>query len=451
MSINPLTFQKKSLKNILIFGAGKSATELIHYIGNNSLKENWGFIVADAQLELAEKKVKPYPNGKALAIDITHAEQRKAAIEGADIVISLLPPSLHIQVARDCIQWKKHLLTASYIDTPLKELEKEINNAGILFLCEMGLDPGIDHMSAMELITRLKEDDCTIHSFISHCGGLIAPESDNNPWHYKISWNPRNIVLAGSAGSVYRENGKTINRKYEEIFKACPSVSLPGLSNYAWYPNRDSLSYIPLYGLNNTNTFIRTTLRHSSFCKGWQILVELGLTDPADCTLISNMTTYRDWMHAKLKAKGERADWTSFKSNFETTLQDQLDMLELDSPQPLPEGIRSSADILQKVLGKKWMLQPDDKDMIVMQHEIEYLDKQDQHKKITSSLIVKGTDQERTAMAKTVGLPLGIAAKLILNGEIKLKGLKIPIEKEIYEPVLKELQLAGITFHETIS
>jgi saccharopine dehydrogenase-like NADP-dependent oxidoreductase len=439
------------LKKILIFGAGKSATELIHYIGINSVKENWEFIVADAQLELAEKKVQSYPNGKALVVDITQAEQRSAAIQAADIVISLLPPSLHIQVARDCIKWKKNLLTASYIDIPLKELEKEIKDANILFLCEMGLDPGIDHMSAMELIRRLKDDGCTIHSFISHCGGLIAPESDNNPWHYKISWNPRNIVLAGSAGSIYRENGKIVKKTYGEIFKACPTVSLPGLSDYAWYPNRDSLSYIPVYGLNDTNTFIRTTLRHSSFCKGWQILVELGLTDPADWELITNMATYHEWIHAKLKAKGETANWGLFKSRLEKTLQEQLDMLELDSNHPLPEGIRSSADILQKVLEKKWVLQSDDKDMIVMQHEIEYLDKHNQDKKITSSLIVKGMDQERTAMAKTVGLPLGIAAKLILNGIIKTKGLKIPIEKEIYEPVLKELQLAGIAFHENIS
>jgi saccharopine dehydrogenase-like NADP-dependent oxidoreductase len=449
MSINPLTFPKK-LKKILIFGAGKSASELIHYIGINSVKENWIFVVADAQIELAEKKVRPYPNGKALAVDITQPEQRNAPIQEADIVISLLPPSLHILVARDCIKWKKNLLTASYIDIPLKELEKEVNDAGVLFLCEMGLDPGIDHMSAMELITRLKEDGCTIHSLISHCGGLIAPESDDNPWHYKISWNPRNIVLAGSAGAVYKENGKIIKKEYGEIFKNCPIVSLPGLSDYAWYPNRDSLSYMPLYALTDTNTFIRTTLRHSSFCKGWQILVELGLTDSTDWEFITNLTTYQEWIDTKLITTGEAGNWTSFKSKLEKPLQDQMNMLELDSILPLPEGIRSSADILQKILEKKWVLQPEDKDMIVMQHEIEYTDKTHQHKKITSSLIVKGIDQERTAMAKTVGLPLGIAAKLILNGVIKAKGLKIPIEKEIYEPVLKELQLAGIEFNETI-
>jgi len=435
----------------LIFGAGKSATELIHYIGTQSVKENWEFVVADAQIEVAEKKVSPYPHGKALVIDITQSEQRNEAIQNADIIISLLPPSLHIQVARDCIKWKKNLLTASYIDTPLRDLEKDIQDSGILFLCEMGLDPGIDHMSAMELITRLKDEGSQIHSFISHCGGLIAPESDDNPWHYKISWNPRNIILAGSAGAIYKENGRIITKKYGDIFKNCPAVSLPGLSDYAWYPNRDSLSYIPVYGLNDTHTFIRTTLRHSSFCKGWQILVELGLSDPTDWEFITNLTTYKEWIHAKLKAKGESGDWSSFIAKLEDSLQHQMKMLDLDSSHPLPNGIRGSADILQKILEKKWALQPDDKDMIVMQHEIEYTDKAHQHKKITSSLIVKGIDQGRTAMAKTVGLPLGIAAKLILNGVIKTKGLKIPIEKEIYEPVLKELQQNGIEFHENVS
>ena len=439
------------MKKILIFGAGKSATELIHYIGLNSVKENWEFIVADAQIELAEKKVSPYPHGKALAVDITQPEQRSAVIEKADMVISLLPPSLHIQVARDCIKWKKNLLTASYIDIPLRNMEKEILDAGVLFLCEMGLDPGIDHMSAMELITRLKDEGSQIHSFISHCGGLIAPESDDNSWHYKISWNPRNIILAGSAGAIYKKDGTISTKTYGDIFKNCPAVSLPGLTDYAWYPNRDSLSYIPVYGLNDINTFIRTTLRHSSFCKGWQILVELGLTDPADWEFITKLTTYKEWIHAKLKAKGKSGDWGSFTAKLEKSLQDQMNLLELDNNQPLPNSIRSSADILQQVLEKKWALQPDDKDMIVMQHEIEYTDKAHQHKKITSSLIVKGADQERTAMAKTVGLPLGIAAKLILNGVIKTKGLKIPIEKEIYEPVLKELQQNGIEFHENVS
>lgn len=439
------------MKKILIFGAGKSATELINYIGLNSSKENWLFTVADAQLDIASKKVNPYPNGKAIAMDITQAEQRNVAIQEADIVISLLPPSLHIQVARDCIKWKKNLLTASYIDVPLKELENEINNAGILFLCEMGLDPGIDHMSAMELIMRLKNQGAAIHSFISHCGGLIAPENDNNPWHYKISWNPRNIVLAGSAGATYKYKGNIIQKQYNQIFQNCQHVDIPGLSDYAWYPNRDSLSYIPTYQLEHAATFIRTTLRHTAFCKGWQILVDLGLTNPTDREQLEHIKTFNEWIQVKLKAAKKNEDWQQFISEIDADQYAQLNMLELDSHELLPSGVRSSADILQYIIEKKLVLHEEDKDMIVMQHEIEYKDVNQEDKKIISTLIVKGTNQDRTAMAKTVGLPLGIAAKLILSGRITLKGLKIPIEKEIYEPVLEELKLSGIEFYENKS
>jgi saccharopine dehydrogenase-like NADP-dependent oxidoreductase len=438
------------LKKILIFGAGKSATELINYIGINSTKENWSFTVVDAQIELAANKVQPYANGTAIALDITQHAQRNAAIQNADIVISLLPPSLHIQVARDCIKWKKNLLTASYIDAPLKELKSEINEAGVLFLCEMGLDPGIDHMSAMEIIHRLKNEGATITSFISHCGGLIAPESDDNPWHYKISWNPRNIVLAGTAGATYKHKGQIIQKTYTEIFKHCEIAHIPGYSDYVWYPNRDSLSYIPIYQLQNTETFIRTTLRHADFCKAWQVLVELGLTNPSDWEFIKNAGTFFEWIDKKLKAAGKQEDWGSLISQLDSDINTQLKMLELERNNLLPTGVHSSADILQSILEKQLVLKSSDKDMIIMQHEIEYKDKHHQDRKITSTLVVKGTDQESTAMAKTVGLPLGIAAKLILEGRITLKGLKIPIEKEIYEPVLKELQQYGISFREKI-
>jgi saccharopine dehydrogenase-like NADP-dependent oxidoreductase len=441
---------KKILKKILIFGAGKSATALIHYIGTNATSNHWEFVVADAQYDLANRKVKSFPNGKAIALDVTKQEQRIEHIQQADMVISLLPPSLHIQVARDCILLKKHLLTASYIDTPLRELEDEINEAGVLFLCEMGLDPGIDHMSAMEIIDRLKREGATITSFISHCGGLIAPESDDNPWHYKISWNPRNIVLAGAAGALYKENGAIIEKKYQEIFYNCQTISIPNLPSYAWYPNRDSLSYIPVYQLENIPTFIRTTLRHEDFCNGWNELVQLGLTDPTDRDLLVNVKTLKEWIDIKIKASGTETDTLIFIAKLPEKIQAQINYLELNKEELLPNKLMSSADILQSVIEKKLVLKAGDKDMIIMQHEIGYhLHHQD--KLIQSTLVVKGEDEEHTAMAKTVGLPLGIAAKLILEGKIASKGLKIPIEKEIYEPVLMELKKHGIEFHEKVS
>ncbi len=438
------------MSKILIFGAGKSATELINYIGSNALHYGWTFTVADAQPETAKRKVNPFPQGNAIALDVTKQEHRIAHIQEADIVISLLPPSLHIQVARDCIRCKKNLLTASYIDAPLRDLEKDIQEAGVLFLCEMGLDPGIDHMSAMEIIDRLKKQGAEINSFVSHCGGLIAPESDDNPWHYKISWNPRNIVLAGSAGAVYKENSKTIEKKYAEIFSSCNTISVPGFNQYAWYPNRDSLSYIPIYQLENIPTFIRTTLRHEDFCRGWDVLVHLGLTDPTDRDALSEVKTFKEWIELKASSVGEKTEWRNYLTKLSEIIQDQISYLELDSHELLPRNLMSSADILQHIIEKKLVLSSEDKDMIIMQHEIGYR-LHEQNKTITSTLIVKGEDNERTAMAKTVGLPLGIAAKLILEGKIKSTGLKIPIEADIYEPVLNELKSAGISFHETIS
>jgi len=410
----------------------------------------WNFVVADAQLEIAEKKVKPFPLGKAVSLDVTKQEQRIAYIQEADIIISLLPPSLHIQVARDCIRYKKNLLTASYIDAPLRELEKDIDEADILFLCEMGLDPGIDHMSAMEIIDRLKKDGAEINSFISHCGGLIAPESDDNPWHYKISWNPRNIVLAGSAGAIYKQNGTIVEKNYTEIFSHCENINVPNLNQYAWYPNRDSLSYMPIYQLEHIPTFIRTTLRHEDFCKGWNALVQLGLTDPTDRDTLSEVKTFKEWIELKALRFGEKTAWAKYLTSLPENIQSQINYLKLDSNESLPRNLMSSADILQHIIEKKLALSHGDKDMIIMQHEIGYI-LHNQNKTITSTLIVKGDDEEHTAMAKTVGLPLGIAAKLILEGKIKSTGLKIPIDPEIYEPVLMELKLSGITFHETIS
>jgi saccharopine dehydrogenase-like NADP-dependent oxidoreductase len=191
----------------------------------------------------------------------------------------MLPPTLHFLVAKDCLQFSRHLLTASYVDEPIKELQKEIDAKGILFLCEMGLDPGIDHMSAMRIIDGIHEKGGKITSFKSHCGGLVAPESDNNPWHYKISWNPRNIVLAGKAGAHYKQDGKEIRLTYEELFSGDNYAKVPGIGYLGWYPNRDSLSYTSLYGLGNADTFIRTTLRHPDFMYGWKNVVDLHLTN----------------------------------------------------------------------------------------------------------------------------------------------------------------------------
>ncbi|MBC7589049.1 MAG: saccharopine dehydrogenase NADP-binding domain-containing protein, partial [Chitinophagaceae bacterium] len=267
------------MKHIILFGAGKSATVLIDYLKTIATTHQWQICVADSSLQTVQLKVGNHAFVDAVQIDITNDAERQKLVQQAQVVISMMPPHLHYLIALDCIAFGKHLLTASYLDENMKQHADEIKNKGLLFLCEMGLDPGIDHMSAMQLIHKIQLLGGNITSFKSHCGGLVAPESDNNPWHYKISWNPRNIVLAGKSGAVYKENNYVVSVPYEELFDGNNVVALTKNEVYAYYPNRDSLSYIPLYGLEGASTFLRTTLRHPDFNFGWEHIINLMLTD----------------------------------------------------------------------------------------------------------------------------------------------------------------------------
>ena len=441
------------MKTIALFGAGKSATVLIEYLVKEGQNNDWQLIVADASEELIESKTGKAANTEAIQLDIANETERQQVINRADIVISMMPAQLHYLIAKDCVAFKKNLLTASYVDEGVKELKSSIEENKLLFLCEMGLDPGIDHMSAMQLFHQIEDKGGMITSFKSHCGGLIAPESDNNPWHYKISWNPRNVVLAGKAGAIYKEDGKITERPYKEVFEHCPLITVPSLNEFSWYPNRDSLSYIPIYGLNDAFTFIRTTLRHPSFCRGWDKIIHLGLTDTDDTANILDCVTYEDWLNRKLFFIEQREMGLDeyldlyVEEIYHEELSSQFNFLGLMDTTSLPKEHNCSADILQVAVETKLAMQPEDKDMIVMLHEIEY-SVNSQQSIVNSSLIVKGEDNLHTAMAQTVGLPLGIAAKLMLQNKIQLTGLHIPVVKEIYEPVLEELKNLGIIFHE---
>ena len=440
------------MKRILLFGAGKSTTCLIDYMVRELKKNDWYLIVCDADLDLAKSKIGSAENANAVSINVEDESERKKLVQSADIVISMLPPTLHFLIAKDCIEFSKNLLTASYVEENIKSLEKEISDKKLLFLCEMGLDPGIDHMSAMKMIHSIKEKGGIINSFVSHCGGLIAPESDNNPWHYKITWNPRNIVLAGKDGAEYLEANKNITVSYKLVFKNSPVVNLIEDYPLCWYPNRDSLHYIDLYGLQGISTFIRTTLRHPAFCRGWNKIVNMKLTATDDFESIKNCRTFADWLTVKTSPYFTNKDWNNYlqlylTDSFKNEFDRQIVFLGLRSKEPLPDNFKSSADILQYLLERKLAMSEDDKDMIVMLHEFGY-EIGNKKYEVRSSLIVKGEDRLKTAMAKTVGLPLGIATKLILQNKIKITGLHIPIVAEIYEPVLAELANNGITFNE---
>jgi len=370
-------------------------------------------------------------------------------IADASIVISMMPPNLHYLIAVDCIAYQKNLLTASYTDQRIKELSSEIENKGLLFLCEMGLDPGIDHMSAMKLIHEIESKNGKIISFKSHCGGLVAPENDNNPWHYKISWNPRNVVLAGKAGAHYLKEGKELELTYDAIFQSNETVAIPNIGPLAFYPNRDSISYIKLYDLINIQTFIRTTLRYPAFIRGWQKMIDWHLTDEQYSYLCEGWSIAA-FFENHFNKYGFTSEIEKIKNNpAKAELLEQLNCLGLnDNSTLLPMSSGTAADIIQFVIEKKLALVPRDKDMVVMLHEIDYTVGNQLHH-VQSSLVAIGNDDQQTAMAKTVGLPLGIAAVLILEGTIKDTGLQIPIKASIYEPVLKELENESIRFTET--
>lgn len=437
------------MTTILLFGAGKSATCLIDYLGKCCDEKNWKLIVCDSNLSLAQSKTKNFSSGEAISFDVSDEKKRQEYISQSTLVISMLPPALHFLVAKDCVAFSKDLLTASYIDEQIKSLKEEVEKKGILFLGEMGLDPGIDHMSAMKMIDEIKNNRGKIISFKSDCGGLVSPESDDNPWHYKITWNPANVVMAGSSGAVYLEDRQKIEVPYSQIFNDKNNiVDIPTLFPLAWYANRDSLSYIKTYQVDDVESFIRTTLRYPSFCRGWNKIIKLDLTNKNDHEAIKECNTFKDWfdlkrekLFSKTQKKVDQMDF--FNSEF----SEQVDYLGLNKDEKIPFQITNSASLLQYLLEKKLVMKPHDKDMIIMLHEIEFsID--GENKKTKSCLIVKGENQSYTAMAKTVGLPLAIAAKLILENKIQLTGLHIPVIREIYEPVLRELELNGIQFHE---
>ena len=428
-------------------GAGKSATVLIEFLLSQAPKFSWKVQVADANLSAAKLKIGTSMWGEGVKLDVTEDDPRRVLIGQADLVISLLPPQLHILVARDCLLLGRSLFTASYIDEEVKQLAAEIEKKGLLFLYEMGLDPGIDHMSAMALVDEIKSKGGNILSFISHCGGLVATDSDNNPWHYKISWNPSNVVQAGKNGALYRWNSKTVQLNREELFAEIRPATIQHAESLAWYPNRNSLSYLELYGLDNITTFIRTTLRHPNFIKGWHRLVQLGFTQD-NPIIISRNTTYADLVQQFLAVNKFQIDFNQMIENDDELAQLFQSLGFMDTDSIAQKNEYSPATFLQECLEKNLKMEAVDKDRVVMQHEIIY-ELNGQKRQLVSTLDIEGADAIHTAMAKTVGLPLALAAVTFLKGELQMKGLKVPIHSTIYKAILPKLKALGIHFQES--
>lgn len=439
------------MKNILLFGAGKSAYSLIKYFIEHLEIENWQLTIADMNPQFVNNLFR-HNRLKVVEFDLSKEDLQKKLINKADIVISMLPAAFHVQIAKTCLAYTKNLITPSYVSEEMKALNTEAKNKGLIFLNEMGLDPGIDHMSAKYLIDKIKEQGGVIEGFESFTGGLIAPESDNNPWHYKFTWNPRNVVLAGQGGAVkFLHNGKYKYIPYHKLFDRTEIIHIDEYGDFEGYANRDSLKYIDLYGLQGVKTMYRGTFRRPPFCKAWHVLVQIGATDDSYIVEDSENMTYREFINTFLKYREK--DSVEIKLAYYLSKDvdgDEMRLLEwlgLFENKKIGIANATPAQILLHLLEQKWALEEGDKDMIVMWHLLTY-ELNGQKHRLESSMVVEGEDKRQTAMAKTVGYPIGIATKLILNNKIKKKGVLLPLEKEIYKPVLKELRAYGVIFKE---
>ena len=441
------------MKNILILGAGLSTSSLIRYLLENAEKEKWNLRIVDQDIKNVENKIKGSPHAKALTFNATDPLERRPEIEKADLVVSMLPARFHPDVAKDCIELKKDLITPSYVSEQMREMDKDAKDSGVLIMNEIGVDPGIDHMSAMRVIDKVREEGGKMHIFESFTGGLVAPESDNNPWNYKFTWNPRNVVLAGQGGAAqFIQEGKYKYIPYTKLFRRTEIIELQDYGMFEGYANRNSLAYRSVYGLDNIPTIYRGTLRRKGFSRAWDVFVQIGATDDTYVLQGSENMSNRDFINSFLPYNQNDSVELKLrhylKIDLDDTLWDKLVWLGIfDDNKKVGLKDATPAQMLQKILEDKWKLEPTDKDMIAMYHKFVYK-LNGEFKEITSEMVSIGEDQTFTAMSNTVGIPMGICIKMMLENKISLTGVRVPIDKQVYNPILDELENYNIRFKE---
>ena len=441
------------MRKILVIGAGKSTSQLVNYLLSKSDTEDLHITVGDISIDNAQKLINNHKNATAIRLDVFDKEDREQAIQAATIVISMLPARFHIEVARDCVTFEKSMVTASYISDEMEALDAAVKEKGLVFMNEIGLDPGIDHMSAMQVIDRIRDKGGKMILFESFTGGLVAPESDTNLWNYKFTWNPRNVVLAGQGGAAeFIQEGTYKYIPYQRLFRRTEFLQIEGHGRFEGYANRNSLKYRSVYGLDNIPTLYRGTIRRVGFSRAWQMFVLLGMTDDSYQLEKTEHMSYRDYVNLFLPYSPTDSVELKLRHYLKIDQDDLLwdKLLELDIFNKTKKiGLKKAtpAQALQRILEDKWTLDPKDKDMIVMYHKFGY-ELDGKRKQIDATMVNIGENQIETAMARTVGLPVAMATLRILNGEITTPGVQLPIKKEVYEPILKELEDYGITFKE---
>lgn len=434
------------MKKVLVLGAGLVAGPLVRYLLD---QEGFQVKVASRTLKKAQRLIGTAENGIAERIDVSDEKALERLIAQADLSISLLPYVYHPLVARLCVKHRKRMVTTSYIKEEMSSLDSAAKKVRVILLNEIGVDPGVDHMSAMQVIDRIKKSDGELTSFSSYCGGLPAPEANDNPFGYKFSWSPRGVILAGKNPARYLKDGEVTDIPGEELFAHHWPVEIEGFGTLEGYPNRDSLPYMETYGIPEVKGMFRGTLRYPGWCATMKKVVELGFLDETQRDDLAGLT-FRELIAKLIGCSGEnlRADLASFlKVDVDSQGISNLVWLSLLSDDPLPQGVRSPLDVLAERMLEKMQYAPGERDMLVMQHEfiVRYPDRTE---RITSTMVDYGIPHGTSSMSRLVGLPAAIATKLILQGKIDLVGVQIPVIAEIYEPVLAELSQMGVSFTE---
>ncbi len=440
------------MKRILLIGAGRSTHTLVEYLKNHADEEGWHIFMVDKNLQLAKKRANNHPAIEVVSFDVNDGISRVSAISKSDIVISMLPAHMHISIAMDCIALGKHMVTASYVSKEMQELHERAEETRVVLMNEIGVDPGVDHLSAMRMLDRIKEQGGKMLIFESFTGGLIAPESDDNPWHYKFTWSPRNVVLANGGKSIkFIQEGRYKYIPYHQLFRRTELMEIEGYGRFEGYANRNSLKYRSVYGLENIPTIYRGTLRRPGFCRAWDVFVKLGMTDDTYTLEDSENMTYRQFINAFLSYNPHDSIELKLMHYLnipqDSNLLEKLQWIGLFEDTKIGLKNATPAQILQHILEQKWQLGETDRDMVVMYHKFGY-ELNGEKKMVESSMVTLGEDNKNTAMARTVGLPVAIATKNILNGKISTPGVQIPITKEIYGPMLAELEQHDIRFNE---
>uniref|UniRef100_A0A7V3PS87 Saccharopine dehydrogenase n=1 Tax=candidate division WOR-3 bacterium TaxID=2052148 RepID=A0A7V3PS87_UNCW3 len=435
------------MKKVLILGAGLVARPMVRYLLNLDGVET---IVATRTVSKARELIGNHPRGKAVTLLVDDESALKRWIAESDIVVSLLPYIYHPTVARHCIALKKHLVTTSYVSEAMRALDTEASKAGVILINEIGLDPGIDHMSAMAIIDRIRSNKGTVTSFISSCGGLPAPEANDNPLGYKFSWSPKGVLMAGKNDARFLKDGAEVVIPASRLFASYWKVKIADAGEFEVYPNRNSLPYIELYGLSGIRTMIRATLRNSGWCETMQAISELGLlNDDRVRTDIARMS-YGQWLREFVPGSGDLRQDIARRLNLpvDHPVIKRLEWLGLFTDEPIAIEAGSNLDVLAKAMLARMAYKPRERDMIVLHHQFE-VEYPNRHRELLeSTLIDYGEPDGDTAMARTVSLPAAIAVRMILEGKIKLTGVQIPVRRELYEPVLNELSKIGISFRE---